>query len=480
MVYGVLLLCTVVLYSPHCLLCAIALAWQPALIVIGLLSSFTAVGPLVLSGALFRLMRWCGASSDAAVAACLLISHFVLQSAARALALHGCLQLQRLGWAKGWLLVRSRVPLVSLSIAVGAGFSCTSLLVGGGALLAEAWASRLAIPMSAAQMNASAAKLDYLLSSNANCAPLPRLVQAAFQQLFFTCGQVAWTVMLGQAYAAASPRALVESTEGLAEGLRRDEGQRAAAGPVTREEALSCARDNDGSAHTAAPDAARLRLVMARATHACLMQDDGMCLPHTEAPGKDEGRETPGPTHALKSLRRSSLVEARSEAQLEVLTSRNAVAGEGLAPPSRTFAGEGRQREELEEANRETLADADALAPKQLSSTQCSRTATAVQLRPASVSSLHSPVASGLVAESVLTHRQPAALLTGLAALGLHLLFVLLPLTALSSAASAETSRRSGCSAYIPLQCLVTLISVAWGLWIVHCERHPSAYVRLV
>ncbi|KAG5483575.1 hypothetical protein CUR178_08241 [Leishmania enriettii] len=87
------------------------------------------------------------------------------------------------------------------------------------------------------------------------------------------------------------------------------------------------------------------------------------------------------------------------------------------------------------------------------------------------------------VAGSVVEQRLPPAALTGAAALVLHLVFVLLPLTEMvADCASAQnmsipSSGRSssGCLVCIPLQCAVTLVSVVWGLWIVELERHPSS-----
>ncbi|KPA75825.1 hypothetical protein ABB37_08340 [Leptomonas pyrrhocoris] len=479
MTYGLLVFSTVVLYAPHCLLCAIALAWQPVLIIISLISSFAAFAPLVVSGAVFRLLRLSHVSTDVTAAAVVLPVHFVLLSGIRVLVLHGCLQLQRLGWARGLLLVRSRVPLVALSIAVGAGFGGTSLLVGGGALLAEAWEARLSIPMSAAQMNASAAVLDELFSASASCAQLPRLVQSVFQQTFFTCGQVAWSVMLGQAYAAAYPQALEDPLLENAEVVSCEDERLTVAGKGTREEASTPARHQAEDATRGASQPAPSRPAMAKEEPARLGHDDEGSLPPVESTEKSEGRDVAAQLLAFQQHRRSSPEESRTRNQHEAFAYQGATTGERVPPPPHPSTERAGQREEVEEGDLENPSTTGASTRAPLRGTQGARTSTASKVPSPSSPSSHSPVVSGLVAESVLAQRRPTALLTGLAALGLHFLYVMLPLTALSDASAAGSSGRRGCSAYIPLQCLLTVASVLWGLWIVHCERHPSAYVRL-
>ncbi|KAK7197626.1 hypothetical protein NESM_000713600 [Novymonas esmeraldas] len=234
--YGTLATCTGVLYAPHVVLGSLALLWQPMLLIVGLLAAFVALLPLVATGIVYQALRW-GGAADVTVAACVVVAQYVFSNVARVGVLHVCVHLQRLGWRHGWLLVRSRYPLVPLSIAVGAGFAAASLLVSGGALLAEAWGLSSVAVVDQRGGDGSPLRL------HGTCAQLPRLVQLSFQQTFFSCGQVAWTAMLGQAYAALCPRHTAESTQADADGaVPRDAahtspttGGMAAEGPVMRD-----------------------------------------------------------------------------------------------------------------------------------------------------------------------------------------------------------------------------------------------------
>lgn len=495
MTFGTLLFCTVVLYAPHCLLCAIALIWQPMLIILSLLSTFMAFIPLVLTGLCFRLLQLCRISRASTLAAWLLAAQFLFQSATRVAVLHGCLQLQRLGWGRGWLLVRSRVPLVSLSIAVGAGFAGASLFLSGGALLAEAWAARLAIPLSAAQLNATTTTLETLLGASPSCAQLSRLAQSVFQQTFFSCCQVAWTVMLGQAYAAAYPQAL-ESTLLVApedgetrsanrvdpfssgstalEATQQPQQQQKQRQSLLTAHASERAEEREDKRHGESTQARRATSA-AREEIARFAQEAETYLPLVNnLPNEVQREETTHQAPPREGIERSEV--AGTAREVSDHTSRNAVGSMSERKP----------REEKDAASGEHHA---AIAPDARQGSKAAQNL----LSPgstgggagavASPSSPHSPVLSGLLAESVLSQQQPAALLTGLAALGLHLMYVMLPLSALSQASSPASSStvsdNTGCSAYIPLQCLITIVSVVWGLWIVHCERHPFAYIRL-
>lgn len=456
-----LLFCTVVLYTPHGLLCAIALLWQPILIIISLLSSVTALAPLVVCGLFLRVLQLLGVTSDTTLAAWVLVTHFLLQNITRVAVLHECLLLQRLGWSKGWLLVRSRVPLVALSIAVGAGFAATSLFVSGGALLAEGWTARMTTPGGTAQREAIAATLADLFAPSPSCAQLSRLVHASFQQTFLTCGQVAWTVMLGQAYAAAYPQAVEElerDQESTAEAPRSTNNQ------GTRGEASQPAEMQHDVVVSDAMRAGRARAARGREELTRLLGEDETYLPLITTAESAEAKQQ------KVCIAESSRVHARTPEEAAQSTSVVAPAMASAAAGSTAH-----HREEREAAGAQISTPAAAAgAAGRTDAPYAAKTKDLI----APASTPHSPLVAGLVVESVLAQRQPAALLTGLAALGLHLLYVVLSLSALPLT-SAVTPSQGGCSALIPLQCLVTIVSVVWGLWIVHCERHPSAYMRV-
>jgi hypothetical protein len=489
MTFASLVLCTVVLYTPHGLLCAAALAWQPMLIVVGLLCAFLAIVPLAVCGLLLRLLQLCGVSSETTSAATLLVANFVLQNCGRVYVLELCLQLQRLGWRRGWLLVRSHVPLVSLSIAVGAGFAATSLFVGAGALLAEAWEARLAIPSGAAQAQAAAATLAGLLAPSISCPQLPRLVQAVFQQTFYTCGQMAWTVMLGQAYAAAYPQeaqeALMEQdVSGAQVSAATHTTARAVAPREVREGAtetpsMRVAEESDEVCSTPPDKATRSRIVTGREELSRLLQEDEIYLPlvSTAVEGETKTAQESSKARRDDSLAREVAACCKSP---ELLTETDLTR---FPPHASTLLQQHR-------VGAATPATTTLAVPP-----SCFTTADK-QAQPCSTSDSHgdtathgtaalwfpvspSPFLSGLVAESVFAQRKPAAFFTGLTALTLHFLYVVVPLSTPSKASSSSSAGHGGCAAYVPLQCLITLASVVWGLWIVHCERHPAAYTQL-
>ncbi|KAG5510192.1 hypothetical protein GH5_08298 [Leishmania sp. Ghana 2012 LV757] len=452
---GTLVLCTSVLYAPHAVLCGLALLWQPMLMVMSLVASFVAFVPFVVTGVVFQTLRW----ADIGVvthAVWVVAIHFVLQNIARVGALHVCLRLQRLGLRHGLLLVRSCFPLVPLSIAVGAGFAASSLLVSGGALLSEAWGvgSRLSDNGRASATSTVARQEIGIFASSGNCARLPLIVQSCFQQTFFSCGQVAWTVMMGQAYAALYPQNAAEDL--LGHTVRANDADDAAAISVE----TSTEAEEDGSAPAAR--ALRAKEETVRQDAAELLLADGDFVPVL----RDNKRETA--VHIARRGHASTGAQPmpREEAAVNQPVPCNTVDSESCG------AG--------------TLTDtAPSVAPF---ISEATRAPTVAQRRgmPASAS----PVAAAArwrVAGSVLEQQLPTAALTGAAALVLHLVFVLLPLTeVVADSASAQNMSipfsgrgSSRCLVSIPLQCAVTLVSVVWGLWIVELERHPSAYTLL-
>ncbi|CAJ1006443.1 hypothetical protein Q4I28_001758 [Leishmania naiffi] len=449
-----LALCISLLYAPHIVLCGLALLWQPILLVISLLASFVAFLPLVITGLVFQALRWTG-TADVSTAAGVVVTHFVLQNVARVGALNLCLRAQRLGWHHGCLLVRSRFPLVPLSIAIGAGFAATSLLASGGVLLAEAWGVGRGLSEgghTASTSTAAAQELDFLASSG-SCARLPRLVQSCFQQTFFSCGQVAWTVMMGQAYAALWPRDVAVGLSGhttCANGA--DE-------PATLRVEIAAETEEHGSAPT--PWALRAEETLRQDFAGLLMADEEYApvvtdhMPETAAYSWSSG-------HASSTARPKPREEAEVNQYL----------------PCSTVGSES--------------GDAGAVVDTAPSATPPMREATRSstvrkhQNTPSSPSPL-AGVAGWLVADSVLAQRLPTAVLTGTAALVLHLVFVLPPLTAMAAdSASARNTlipssdkRSNSCLVGVSLQCIVTIVSLVWGLWIIELERHPSTYMLL-
>lgn len=474
MALSTLLFCTVVLYAPHCLLFVVALLWQPILVVLSLFSCFFAFVPQVLTGVLFRFLQLCRVTASTTTASWLLVVLFLFQNATRAAVLLHCLRLQRLGLARGWLLVRSRVPLVSLSIAIGAGFALTSLFMSGGALLAQAWTAQLTIPTDAAQMNATATTLAELFAPSASCAQLPQLVLLVFQQTFFTCGQVAWTVMLGQVCAAFAPD-VEESTLESEGGM---DGAEAGPGGLSHNSEHEATRNSSSSGNA-------IRVEAAQSVVAYLTSLEESCprLVDTADNTNSEGEvaaEAPLLPRGHLAIPRMPSTERRQR-----LTAIDA-----SRPLQQSHGGEKYQREEVEAralvsdslpSGIATTFTANRATDAYEMETQSSH-ATAAPKEPSALPpSPYSPVVSGLVVESVLAQRQHAAILTSVAALGLHLLFVLLPLSAFSqsSVSGDDDASHRGCSVYVFTQCLVTLASVVWALWIVQCERHPSAYIRV-
>ncbi|CAC9462456.1 hypothetical protein conserved [Leishmania donovani] len=454
MSYATLALCACVLYAPHAVLCGMALLWQPMLMVMSILASFIAFLPLVMTGLIFQVLRWAGVA-DVTTAAWVVVIHLIGQNASRVGTLHVCLRLQRLGWQHGWLLVRSRFPLVPMSIAVGAGFAAASLLVGGGALLAEALevgrdltGSRRASSIS----TVTAQKIDFLASSG-NCARLSRLLQSCFQQTFFSCGQVAWTVMMGQAYAALWPQDVAED---LWKHTARANGadETATLGAVTTAWA-----EEAGSAPM--PHALRAEESVREGTSELLLADEEL----VPVAGDD------GPGTAVHSVRREHASAAappvpREEAEASQRVACSAVYFE------RSGAGA-------------VAGIAPSAGPSISEARKCSTSAMRQDMSSSPSSSAE--VAGRLVADSVFAQRLPAAVLTGAAALVLHMMFVLLPVAAMAadsasaqSTATLSSARRSeGCLVNVSLQCVVTLVSVLWGLCIVELERHPFTYALL-
>ncbi|KAG5484455.1 hypothetical protein LSCM1_07824 [Leishmania martiniquensis] len=451
MSYGTLVLCTSVLYAPHTVLCGLALLQQPMLIVMSIVAALLAFAPLVMTGLIFQVLRRANAA-DGSTAAWVVVIHFVLQNAARVGALHVCLRLQRLGLRHGLLLVHSWFPLVPVSIAVGAGFAASSLLVSGGALLAEAWdvGRGLGASRRTPATSAGAAKEFAPFSSSGSCAQLPLIVQSCFQQSFFTCGQVAWTVMMGQAYAV----------------LDRQDGAEDLLGQMGRANSADDAaiiRMATATEAEEAGDAVRTRALRERAE--TVRQDAGELLrPHDDfAPAlRDCKREAA--THAVGPGRAytGATPMSREEAAVHQPVPWNAVGSES--------GGAG------------AVADTTPSAVPFASEAARSPTVAQPQGMPSTVAAAAWPAAG-----SVFAQRLPAAALTGTAALVLHAVLVLLPLTEMATdSASAQRMstlssdrRSSGCLASIPLQCAVTLVSVGWGLWIVELERHPSTYMLL-
>ncbi|KAG5509817.1 hypothetical protein JKF63_07462 [Porcisia hertigi] len=442
MTYGTLVLCTIVLYAPHTVLAGVGLRWQPMLIVVGLLSSLVAFLPLFMTGLMFQALHWASVS-DVATATWVVVTHFLLLNAARVGVLHVCLRLQRHGWDHGCLLVCSRFPLVTLSIAVGAGFAATSLLVSGGALLAEAWAVAGVLTSSKYTPSSSSdvAQGVDLIASSGSCAELPRFAQACFQQTFFTCGQVAWTVMMGQAYAALWPPCAAKDL--LGHNMSGDDTEGITGG---------------GSAAT--PRVLRSGLEDAR-------------LAVTEhLPGAEEWQQPLG----------------GSELETVVCSARKVCLHTGVVSVPREEA-EANQRVTGGAVHSESdHAGADPTPAATPSRSELMGCPTAEKCEQMTFSpSSSSEVAGCLVADSVLAQRLPTAVITGTAALALHAAFILLPLAAMDStfgsarntATPSSVSQRSVCIVSVPLQCVVTIVSVVWGLWIVHLERHPSAYMLL-
>ncbi|GET86750.1 hypothetical protein, conserved [Leishmania tarentolae] len=447
--YGTLVLGTCVLYAPHAALCGLALLWQPMLMVIGILSSFVAFAPLVVTGLIFQTLRWAGVA-DVTTATWVVVIQFMAQNVSRVGTLHVCLRLQRLGWQHGWLLVRSRFPLVPLSIAVGAGFAATSLLVGGGALLSEALGvgRRLADDGRASNSSVAAQEIDFLASTH-SCARLPRLLQSCFQQAFFSCGQVAWTVMMGQAFAALCPQ---DEAEDLSNQTARADG--------AGEPATFC-----GSTTTRIEEGGSAPLPPAPWAEESVRQDASELLLANEefAPvARNDELET-----AVHNVRREHASVAaqpvpREEAEANEYAACSAVDFEGGAG-----------------------AMTGAAASAEPSISEATRSAISAARHHTSSSSAE--VTEWLVADSVFAQKLPAAALTGVAALVLHLIFVLLPVTAmvadLAAAQSTTTPpsarRADGCLVNVSLQCVVTIVSVVWGLCIVELERHPFSYALL-
>ncbi|CBZ24605.1 conserved hypothetical protein [Leishmania mexicana MHOM/GT/2001/U1103] len=443
MSYGTLALCACVLYAPHAVLCGLALLWQPMLMVTSILVSFIAFLPLVMTGLIFEALRWAGVA-DVTTAAWVVVVHFIAQNASRVGTLHACLRLQRLGWQHGLLLVRSRFPLVPLSIAVGAGFAAASLLVGGGALLAEALEVGRGLTgngRTSSNSTAAAQEIGFLAFSD-NCARLSRLLQSCFQQTFFSCGQVAWTVMMGQAYAALRPQDVAEDMwRYTARANGADET--ATLGVVTTTWA-----EEGGSAPM--PRALRAEESVREDASELLLLDEE-CVP---VAGDGE------PETAVYSVRRGhASAAARPVPREEVEAGQRAACSAGAVTGIAPSAGP-----PISEATR-------------------SSTAAERQDMPSS----SADVAGWLVADSVFAQRLPAAVLTGAAALVLHLMFVLLPVAAMaadsapgqSKATPSPASRSEGCLAKVSLQCVVTMVSVLWGLCIVELERHPFTYAIL-
>ncbi|CAG9570420.1 conserved hypothetical protein [Leishmania major strain Friedlin] len=454
MSYSTLALCTCVLYAPHAVLCGLGLLWQPMLVVMSILAAFIAFLPLVMTGLVFQALRWAGVA-DVATAAWVVVIHFIGQNASRVGTLHVCLRLQRLGWQHGWLLVRSRFPLVPLSIAVGAGFAAASLLVGSGALLAEALEVGRALTGSGRASSTStvaAQGIDFHASSG-NCARLSRLLQSCFQQTFFSCGQVAWTVMMGQAYAALWP-------QDVAENLRKHTARANGADETATLGAVTTTWAEEGDS-APMPHAPRAEESVREDTCELLLVDE-VVVP---VAGDDE------PETAVHSVRREHASTAarpipREEAEASQRVAYSAICFE------RSGAGA-----------------VAGVAPSAGSSiSEATRSSTSAKRQDMSSSpSSSAEVAGWLVADSVFAQRLPAAVLTGVAALVLHMVFALLPVAAMAadsaSAQSKETSssvrRSEGCLVNTSLQCVVTMVSVLWGLCIVELERHPFTYALL-
>lgn len=430
MEYGTLVLCTVVLYGPHAALCGLALAWQPMLLVAGLLASFVAMGALLPAGVVLQLATLLGHGGGGGSAVGVVLLGFAGQSVLRVVMLNACLLLHRAGRQHGWLLVRSRFPLVPLSIAIGAGFATSSLIVGGGNLLAVGWEARRALNGQGvfdSPVFGSVAEASAFLSASGSCARLPRLVQSCFQQTFFTCCQVAWTVMMGQAYAALRPHDV----------------------------SAAVAADVDGAAPLAGSASAD--------TPASLGGTSGGCVadPHR-----------PHDTSAEVERRYTAELLAVDEQEFRPIVPRG-----GGADGSGTSARQPVPREESEAQNAAAagLENAAAAPAGAKTSADCDA---GTRVSPPPPADAAAAVAGSLVADSVLQQWRPTAVLTGAAALALHALFVVVPLTSIAGDAAAGGGA-GRCLVTVPLQCTVTLVSVLWGLWIVHLERHPSEYLLL-